>query len=93
MVFPIKPYQATRTTHTGSGLVASSSSVLYRQEWQDGQFLSHQCSVCGRAFKSKFKMKIHIRNVHEKVPHPCTKCGKVYRSEGALHNHMQLVHR
>ncbi|XP_037538391.1 zinc finger protein 239 isoform X2 [Nematolebias whitei] len=37
------------------------------------------CEVCGRAFRNKYKMKVHTRTHTGEKPHPCPVCSKTFR--------------
>uniref|UniRef100_A0A8D8ACR6 Zinc finger protein 585B n=2 Tax=Culex pipiens TaxID=7175 RepID=A0A8D8ACR6_CULPI len=52
---------------------------------------THQCSVCGKEFKTRYEVLLHERNHDNIKPYPCEICGKKFNSREAVRIHM-LVH-
>lgn len=48
------------------------------------------CDICGRSYKSKSALSIHIGIHSGKSPHECHICGKQFTQRGALVRHMPI---
>ena len=86
--------QPTRTSVVDRGGLVAKSAVHNGQLQANRETPpSYQCNFCGRELNGSYKLRQHIRDVHERVPHPCHICGKQLSSAGSLHNHIKLCHR
>jgi len=48
------------------------------------------CSICNKAFKHKYALKFHVRQVHEKTTRvKCSICNKTCYNKYVLHRHMK----
>ena len=54
-----------------------------------------RCPKCGKCFKNKFKLEIHVRNKHTKLKYKCDYdlCEKSFSSYGDLKEHRDDVHK
>uniref|UniRef100_A0A182NCA7 C2H2-type domain-containing protein n=1 Tax=Anopheles dirus TaxID=7168 RepID=A0A182NCA7_9DIPT len=50
----------------------------------------HQCDVCGKYFKDKYKLNYHVRIHVPELSHRCDVCGKVFAHQSTLHNHKRI---
>lgn len=51
------------------------------------------CEICGRVFKERHKLRLHIERKHEKQKkHECTVCKKKLGSLDSLQNHVKIYH-
>ncbi|TRY94911.1 hypothetical protein DNTS_023646 [Danionella cerebrum] len=54
-------------------------------------FRPFKCSHCGKAFRDKDKLELHMRfHGRDGCHHECPQCGKVFLSSSALEDHLQL---
>ncbi|CAB0037186.1 unnamed protein product [Trichogramma brassicae] len=53
---------------------------------------SHPCNVCGKKYKTKSCLKIHIDAAHNEIDHPCDICKKTFTTKGNLRSHVKSVH-
>ena len=74
-----------------------SSDTLKEQLYDDIKLepyeLMHQCSTCGKGFKSKQDLYMHNRNNHLLQDSQCHQCGKCFKSKKSLENHTNTVHK
>ncbi|XP_065346255.1 zinc finger protein 317-like isoform X19 [Cloeon dipterum] len=50
-----------------------------------------KCSICGKSYRSKYALKLHIE-LHQEKTIPCDICGKKYVNDLTLRAHVRLVH-
>ena len=54
---------------------------------------SNYCDICGYAFKSAYKLKTHIAEVHKgKKPFSCDECDRTFSQKGNLNTHIEAIH-
>ena len=52
-----------------------------------------ECYLCLKIFSDVFKMKRHIRLVHEKERnYKCKQCNKCFGENSGLKNHIKIIH-
>ena len=62
-------------------------------EGEEGDEKSHKCDSCSKSFNAAYKLKIHIRTVHEgHKDFKCDSCGKLFSGAGGLKRHIASVH-
>lgn len=50
----------------------------------------HQCHICGKKYKVKASLKIHVSEVHEiRIKPLCQLCGKQFQNDAALKKHLK----
>ena len=56
---------------------------------------SHKCHICDFLFVEKYKLQIHIRDIHEKKKNNivCNQCDNKFVSDYSLRSHVELVHK
>ena len=55
--------------------------------------MSYSCEECNLTFKSNYRKKIHVLEIHEKkFDYECSKCEKMFCLEGQLRHHMKVKH-
>ena len=61
---------------------------------EDGMEFVFVCDYCGRVWRSKAGLTIHVKRMHEesggKKKFPCEKCGEVFKQEANLRNHEKI---
>jgi hypothetical protein len=50
------------------------------------------CDVCGKGFSDKYKLKAHLKTMHENVSETCEYCGQLVSSKRSLENHVNFKH-
>ena len=53
------------------------------------------CGYCGKTFKRKELLRIHVRNVHEKYvgkSYVCSYCGHTYKAPCSIQTHISKIH-
>ena len=53
-----------------------------------------QCHICGKELKDKFRLKSHVKVLHDEVPekHSCNICGKIYPYLSSVKYHVKNFH-
>ncbi|KAL7307103.1 hypothetical protein TKK_0000835 [Trichogramma kaykai] len=54
--------------------------------------IAYPCDTCGKTFRFKSNLKIHIDSMHLKITHGCDICGKTFSKKGNLQTHIDSVH-
>ena len=55
---------------------------------------NHKCDLCGKAFRKKDSIKIHIATVHEgQKNYKCEFCGKSFGQIGDRNMHIRNIHK
>ena len=52
-----------------------------------------QCNTCGKGFKTKKDLSVHIRSNHLLQETQCHQCGKCFQTRKALENHVNSFHK
>lgn len=69
---------------------ATPSKTQVKAETQRSPTLDHrECPVCGRRFKEKYTMQVHMRVHNEERPFTCPTCGKRFSQRGNLTVHQR----
>ena len=53
---------------------------------------SFSCKLCTHSATSKNGLKIHQKNIHEKIKHHCDKCNKQFNQKSNLNDHVKTIH-
>ena len=92
------PNEAKKSNET-KGFEKSISPNEEETVSEDGNIFDldspHVCSLCGKNYRLKSLLTVHLRNDHElegKSPYGCPKCGKLIKFQAALKNHIKRVH-
>ncbi len=84
--FKIKVEENELLESNSSALPTASKSV-------DEPGTRKTCTMCDKTFSDNDNLRIHVRNVHEKVSGPtCHVCGKSFYDKRNLRKHVQSVH-
>jgi len=52
------------------------------------------CPYCGKEYKEKRVMKVHVRDIHEETQtYVCNFCEKIFKNRNTLANHKSTFHR
>ncbi|KAI5631842.1 prolyl oligopeptidase family domain-containing protein [Phthorimaea operculella] len=56
-------------------------------------YRNYVCRECGTGCITKYRLKVHIKNMHIEGNFPCEHCQKVFTSHLKLKNHVNTVHK
>lgn len=90
-----KPASSTTSPSTATGQKCKAQSQKNKNKngqtmEDDSKKASVQCSICFKAFKSKYYLKVHNRRHTGEKPFGCLKCGRrYYRKENLLIHEMR----
>ncbi|XP_077346255.1 uncharacterized protein LOC143989851 [Lithobates pipiens] len=86
----------TSNVHPAPHSVDGPSYSSYPEEPQtvrDGAVLPTEkrlsCTECGKCFRSKSKLNVHIRSHTGEKPYSCTECGKCFSQKSDLSTHQR----
>ncbi|XP_033231825.1 zinc finger protein 718-like [Belonocnema kinseyi] len=78
---------------------ARKGTLTAHQKFECGVSPQFRCEFCGKLFKWKSDMNVHVDRVHRKkrpttsiLMHKCDKCSQSYRFSGSLNRHKRLEH-
>ena len=85
-----KPYACTECTfsfHSKSSLFNHNKNI--HTEFMQGREQSHVCHICGKAYFTTHRLKVHTESHNELRSHLCTQCGNGFKGTAGLKKHME----
>ena len=53
---------------------------------------TYDCDICGKGYKSKGNLNLHVLSTHRGINYPCGQCEYKANQKGTLRRHIQSVH-
>ena len=52
----------------------------------------HDCDICGKSYKSRGSLKVHVKSAHKGINYNCRLCDFQTTRQSSLKTHVQSVH-
>jgi len=69
-----------------------SGHLLTHMDQVHNQRRKYVCEICGKASKTPWMYRSHLKTKHEKKSFPCPHCNYLFSSKGNLETHVLAVH-
>ena len=51
-----------------------------------------ECGQCGKKYKYKASLEVHVQSEHKGIRYDCSKCGKIFKEQSSLVDHFRAIH-
>ena len=51
-----------------------------------------ECGQCGKKYRYKASLEVHIQSEHKGIRYDCSKCGKIFKEQSSLVDHSRAIH-
>ncbi|XP_007501798.1 zinc finger protein 142 [Monodelphis domestica] len=79
----LKPYQCTECEYCTN----RADALRVHQETRHQEARAFMCEQCGKAFKTRFLLRTHLRKHSEDKPYVCNVCHRAFRWAAGLRHH------
>lgn len=79
----LKPYRCDECEYRTN----RADALRVHQETRHRDARSFICEQCGKAFKTRFLLKTHLKKHSEEKPYVCNACGRAFRWAAGLRHH------
>ncbi|NXA32765.1 ZN142 protein, partial [Eudromia elegans] len=79
----LKPYRCAECEYRTN----RADALRVHQETRHREARSFMCEQCGKAFKTRFLLKTHLKKHSEEKPYVCNACGRAFRWAAGLRHH------
>merc|ERR1712141_816932 len=71
--------------------VAKKISTLHNKNVHEGQN-AHKCEMCGKIFRSKANLEVHVNSLHNGIKYKCQLCDMPFMQLRTLNKRVKLIH-
>lgn len=79
----LKPYRCDECEYCTN----RADALRVHKETRHQEARSFICEQCGKAFKTRFLLKTHLKKHSEEKPYVCNACGRAFRWAAGLRHH------
>lgn len=83
VVIGLKPYRCDECEYRTN----RADALRVHKETRHREARSFICEQCGKAFKTRFLLKTHLKKHSEEKPYVCNACGRAFRWAAGLRHH------